>query len=82
MEWGAADDDSWWILSRCGECEVWTEVVANNAHAALYDLELDRQLAVIMRAAQRLDAERMAEEARAFLLALNADQVTAADFDV
>ena len=44
MEWGAVDDDSWWIVSRCGECEVWAEVVVTNAQAAWYDLELDRQL--------------------------------------
>ena len=81
MDWGSVDDDSWWIVTRCGECELWAEVVVNNAHAASYDLELDRQQAVIRRAAQRLDAERMADEARAFLLALHANQVVAADFD-
>jgi len=81
MDWGSVDDDSWWIVTRCGECELWAEVVVNNAHAASYDLELDRQQAVIRRAAQRLDAERMADEARAFLLALQANQVVAADFD-
>jgi hypothetical protein len=81
MEWGAADDASWWIVSRCGDCEAWAQVVVSNAHAARYDLELDRQMAVMRFAAQRLDAERMADEARAFLLALHANQVVAADFD-
>lgn len=81
MEWGAVDDDSWWIVSRCGECEVWAEVVVTNAQAAWYDLELDRQLTDMSRGAQRLDAERMADEARAFVLALHANQVVAADFD-
>jgi hypothetical protein len=32
------------------------------------------------RAAQRLDAERMAEETQAFLAALHANQVVAEDF--
>ena len=81
MHWGSAGDDSWWILSRCGECEVWAEVVINNAQAAWYDTELDRQMAAMRRAAQRLDAERMADEARAFVMALHANQVIAADFD-
>jgi hypothetical protein len=79
--WGTAGDDSWWILSRCGECEVWAEVVVNNAQAAWYDTELDRQMAAMRHAAQRLDAERMADEARAFVMALHANQVIAADFD-
>ena len=81
MHWWSADDDSWWIVSRCGECGVWAEVLLENAHAAWYDLELDRQMAAMSCAAQRLDAERMADEARAFLLALHANQVVAADFD-
>jgi hypothetical protein len=38
-------------------------------------------MAVISCAAERLDAERMADEAGAFLLALHANQVVAADFD-
>jgi len=57
MEWGAADDDSWWIVSRCGDCEARAEVVVSNAHAAWYDLELDRQMETMRRAAQRLEAE-------------------------
>jgi hypothetical protein len=81
MEWGAADDHSWWIVARCGDCEAWAEVVVSNAHAARYDVELDRQMATMSCAAQRLDAERMADEARAFVLALHANQVVAADFD-
>jgi hypothetical protein len=55
--------------------------VINNAQAAWYDTELDRQMAAMRRAAQRLDAERMADEARAFVMALHANQVIAADFD-
>ncbi len=81
MEWGAVDDDSWWIVSRCGECEVWAEVVVTNAQAARYDIELDRQLTDMSRAAQCLDAERMADEARALVRALHANQVVPADFD-
>src|SRR4051812_1385094 len=57
MEWGTSGDDRWWIVSRCGDCEVWAEVVVNNAQAAWYDLELDRQMAGMTRAAQQLDVE-------------------------
>jgi hypothetical protein len=58
MEWGAADEENWWILSRCGECGARAEVVTTNAQAAWYDLELDRQMAAMTRAADRLGAGR------------------------
>jgi len=63
MEWGAADEERWWILSRCGECGARAEVVTSNAQAAWYDLELDRQTAVIARAADRLGADLTGDDA-------------------
>jgi hypothetical protein len=80
MDWGEIDDSEWWVLLRCGECEVWMEVVLSNAQAAEFDVALDRQIGQIRRAADRLDRERMAEEAAAFTAALRADLIVAADF--
>jgi len=81
MEWGVADEASWWILVRCGDCEVWKEIVISNEQAALLDRELDRQMTAMSRAADRLDAERMAAESQTFIRALQANAIVAADFD-
>ena len=80
MEWGAVDDEQWWVRSRCGDCGVWTDVVLSNAQAATLDVALDRQMAQIRTAADRLDAERMADAADAFAAALHCDLIVPADF--
>jgi hypothetical protein len=81
MEWGMADEASWWILARCGDCEAWEEIVVSNGQAALLDQELDRQMTAMIRAADRLDAERMAAQSQAFVQALNAHAIVATDFE-
>jgi hypothetical protein len=81
MEWGMADEASWWILARCGDCEAWEEIVVSNKQAALLDQELDRQMTAMVQAADRLDAERMAAQSQAFVRALKADAIDAADFE-
>jgi hypothetical protein len=81
MEWGVADEASWWILVRCGDCEAWKEIVISNEQAALLDRELDRQMTAMSRAADRLDAERMAAESQTFIRALQANAIVATDFD-
>jgi hypothetical protein len=80
MDWGAVDDAHWWVLSRCGECGAWSETQITNPQAARLDLELNRQQALIWRAAERLEAERMAVEAETFIAALQRDLIDAADF--
>jgi hypothetical protein len=77
---GEIDDSQWWAQIRCGECGVWMEVVLSNAQAAALDVALDRQLAQIRRAADRLDRERMGEQVAAFISALRRDLIVAADF--
>jgi hypothetical protein len=79
-DWGTAGEQHWWVLSRCGDCDVWSEVVISNAQAARLDRELDRQATAIRQAAERLEAERMAAQAAAFIDALNRDLIDAADF--
>ena len=80
LEWAAEDTDHWHVAFRCGGCEGRSAIVIDNRQAAALDVELDRQLASIREAAERLDAERMATEARAFAAALHAGQIVAADF--
>src|SRR5215216_6766333 len=75
MEWGVADEASWWILARCGDCEVWKEVVISNEQATWLDRELDRQMTAMSRAADRLDAQRMAAQSQAFVRALQANAI-------
>jgi hypothetical protein len=79
-DWGTADETHWWVLSRCGECGVWSEIVITDGQAARLDCELDRHAMAIQRAAARLEAERMAAEAEAFIAALDRDLIDAADF--
>ena len=79
-DWGTAGEEHWWVLSRCGECNVWCEIVITNAQAARLDCVLDRQLYAIRRAAAQLESERMAAEADAFIDALHRDLIDAADF--
>ena len=80
IDWGTVDDDYWWVLSRCGECGEWTETHIGNEQAARLDIELNRQQALIRRAAERLEVERMAVEAEVFIAALERDLIDAADF--
>jgi hypothetical protein len=68
------------VLSRCGECGDWSATLISNAQAARLDIELNRQQALIRRAAERLESERMAVEAEAFIDALQSDLIDAADF--
>jgi hypothetical protein len=80
MDWGELDQTQWWVQLRCGDCGTWSEVVLSNAQAAVLDVALDRQTAQIRAAADRLDAERMADAADAFVAALQRDLIVAADF--
>lgn len=79
-DWGTVDDSQWWVRLRCGDCEVWMEIVITNEQASFLDCALDRQLAQMKRTADLLDAERMAGEADAFTRALQRDLIVAADF--
>ena len=80
-DWGTVDDAHWWLRLRCGDCELWTEIVITNEQASFLDCALDRQLAQMQqRAADLVDAERMAKEAAAFAHALQRDLIVAADF--
>ena len=79
-DWDTVDDEHWCVRLRCADCEVWAELVITNAQASFLDCAIDHQQAQIRRAAGRLDAERMAEDAAAFARALRCDLIVAADF--
>ena len=51
-DWGTIDGGHWWVRLRCGDCEVWTEIVITNAQASFLDCALDRQQQQIRRAAE------------------------------
>lgn len=80
VDWEPVGDTQWWMLLRCGACDTWREVTVPNAIAARFDLELDRRLDVLTRAAERLEAVRMAADVETMIEALRRGLVDAADF--
>jgi len=79
-DWAEQDGARWWIRLRCGECGASREVVVPQAAAERYDHDLNRGMETIATALERLDLERMAEEAESFATALELDLVNADDF--
>jgi hypothetical protein len=63
IDWEPVGEDRWWIFLRCGECGISRDVTVSDAVAQRYDGELQRSAAPMMRAADRLETERLAEEA-------------------
>jgi hypothetical protein len=80
IEWEPADSEHWHITTRCGQCGVWHELSLTNEQAKVWDVQLDEQMRPILRAAARLDSERMEAEVDAFIAALEHDLIDAADF--
>jgi flavoprotein len=80
VDWEPVGETQWWMLLRCGACDTWREVTVPNAVAARFDLELDRRLDVLTRAAERLERTRMAADVETMIQALRRGLVDAADF--
>jgi hypothetical protein len=80
MEWETAGEEHWRIQLRCGACETWREVLATNAEAREFDLELDRQCGEIERALRRLELEEMQAGLDTFVTALRRDLIDPSDF--
>ena len=78
--WTEHHEESWWIHVRCGECGESREIVVSDAAAQRYDAELDRGMHKIARVLDRLERERMARDAEAFVTALELDLYDADDF--
>ena len=80
VEWEPVGKERWWMFLRCAECSTSREVTVTNAVASLYDKELARGIKEIAKAAHRLEHERMAADADAFVDALRHDLIEPADF--
>jgi hypothetical protein len=80
VDWEPVGETQWWMLLRCGACNTWREVTVPNAVAARFDLELDRRLDVLTRAAERIEAVRMAADVETMIQALRRGLVDATDF--
>ena len=81
-DWEPSDDSHWRIELSCAECATTWESIVDDVRAARYDIELDRDVAVIQSALRELDLERMALEADAFVAALSRNLIEPADFTV
>jgi hypothetical protein len=80
VEWSPKDDDKWWMLLRCGACNTRREAIVSNHDAARFDRDLDIAEARILREADLLSREQLAEEAERFATALELDLIDAEDF--
>jgi hypothetical protein len=80
VEWEPVTPEAWWMRLCCGECHVWREVTVTNQVAERFDAELDRRAAVIQRALNKLDRERMTEQVETLIGALRHDLIEPGDF--
>jgi len=80
IDWETDGADHWLIQLRCGECGVWREARATNEQAKAFDLELDRQVRLIVRALRRIEREKMRAELDVLVTALDRDLIDASDF--
>jgi hypothetical protein len=80
LEWSPKDGEKWWMLLRCGACDVRREAIVSNLEAARFDRDLDIAEAGMRREADVLSREQLAEEADRFATALKLDLIDAEDF--
>lgn len=80
VEWDTVAGERWWIFLRCAHCGISREVVVSDEVARRYDDELSAGTAMIRRAADRLEQERMSAEVERFVAALERDLIEPADF--
>jgi hypothetical protein len=80
VEWSPHGEEHWWMLLRCGGCGTTREETVPDSEAAVYDRELDLAEYRIERAADRLNHERLEDQADAFATALELDLIGAEDF--
>jgi hypothetical protein len=78
--WEPLDDDRWHMLLRCGACATYREVTVGDDVAKVFERDLERGIAEIRAAVERLDRDRMAKQTDAFIVALRRDLIDAGDF--
>jgi hypothetical protein len=80
VAWEERGETHWWIRLRCGECAFTREVEVPNSEACHFDSDLDRGVAHIAAAVDRLERARMKAAADALIIALERDLITPGDF--
>ena len=78
--WESVGEDRWHMLLRCGACDTYRDVTAADDVARAYDCDLERGMRTIRIELERMDRERMTDQADAFVAALQRDLIDAADF--
>jgi hypothetical protein len=80
VEWEPADGDTWSVLLRCPECEVFQAGAYEQHELDAYDLELDRGESLLRVAYLQVSTENMAAEIDTFARALEAGAILPEDF--
>jgi hypothetical protein len=78
--WDVDERMRWQVWLCCGNCGAWREARITHTDAVDYRERLATQRREIERELDRLDRERMVEQAEAFITALHHDIVPPADF--
>ena len=78
--WESIDEERWHMLLRCGACDTYRDVTAADDVARAYERDLAHGMRTIRIALEKVDRERMAGQADAFVAALQRDLIDAADF--
>jgi hypothetical protein len=78
--WDSAGDEQWHLLLRCGACGTYRDVTAPDSVALAFERDIERGMKEIRAALDRMDRERMSDQADAFVAALNRDLIDAGDF--
>jgi hypothetical protein len=78
--WESVDDDRWHMLLRCGACGTFRDVTAVDSVAQAYERDIERGAREIRTALDRMDRDRMSDQAEAFVAALRRDLIDAGDF--
>jgi hypothetical protein len=80
VEWAPAGHDTWSVLLRCPDCEVFQAGAYTQPELDAYDLELDRGEALLRVAYLQLSTENMATEFDKFAHAIDAGAILPEDF--
>jgi hypothetical protein len=78
--WEEAGDDHFHMVLRCGACGTYRDLTVPNDVAIAYERDLERGMAEIRAAMDRMDRDRMALLTDAFAVALQRDLIDAGDF--
>jgi hypothetical protein len=78
--WESVGDDRWHMLLRCGACGTYRDVVVPDCLAQAFERDLERGTQEIRAALDRIDRDRMSDQADAFVAALRRDLIDAGDF--